>query len=245
MRGHLRRPKAGMTLVELLVVIAIIGVLVAILMPAVQAAREAARTAMCKNNLRQLGLAFLQYCDTNHGEFPQYVDSRTLVDHSWINTIASHFEKLDVIRICPDDLVGWQRLARKATSYVASDYIATQYVESPDIVTPPENCVHNFNKLRATSHTFLVFEAADPTDEINGELPDNSIWLKDHGHPSEWFSNKHIRLGIVTASVKMDIRLDRHNGTGNYLLADGHVDVIAATQVLEWIDALFDFAKPE
>ncbi len=60
---HLRK-SAGFTLIELLVVIAIIAVLIALLLPAVQAAREAARRAQCINNLKQIGLATLNFEST-------------------------------------------------------------------------------------------------------------------------------------------------------------------------------------
>jgi prepilin-type N-terminal cleavage/methylation domain-containing protein/prepilin-type processing-associated H-X9-DG protein len=65
----MRKLKLGFTLVELLVVIAIIGVLMGLLFPAIQYAREAARNASCRNNLRQIGLATLNFEDA-HKAFP-------------------------------------------------------------------------------------------------------------------------------------------------------------------------------
>lgn len=66
------KSETGFTLVELLVVIAIIGVLVSLLLPAVQAARAAARRTQCQNNIRQVGLAVLNY-ESAQKALPQFL----------------------------------------------------------------------------------------------------------------------------------------------------------------------------
>ncbi len=68
----LRSSRTGFTLIELLVVIAIIAILAAILFPVFAKAREKARQSSCQSNLKQMGLAILQYTQDFDERYPRY-----------------------------------------------------------------------------------------------------------------------------------------------------------------------------
>ncbi len=89
-RGSSVRRRGGFTLIELLVVIAIIGVLVALIMPAVQSAREAASRTQCINNMKQMGLAAMEYHDS-FGSFTGGWYCDPTVDTNCANTLAQSY----------------------------------------------------------------------------------------------------------------------------------------------------------
>ncbi len=78
---QMKRPNYGFTLVELLVVITIIGILMGLLIPAVNAARETARRNQCAANIKNLGLAAVQYENTK-GSLPPWVNKYGFFDAS-------------------------------------------------------------------------------------------------------------------------------------------------------------------
>ncbi len=100
------------TLVELLVVIAIIGILIGMLLPAVQSVREAARRTACSNNMRQIGLAVLNY-ESTFGEFPINQVGPGLPDgnggyesgfYSWLVPILPYVEQNNVFDLIQHEI---------------------------------------------------------------------------------------------------------------------------------------------
>ncbi len=146
--------KAAFTLVELLVVIAIIGILIALLLPAIQSARESGRRAQCMNNLRQLSLACVAYCDAE-GQFPAGMTTPVTEDPSTTINFGPNW----VIRILPfmefNDLYNQFDLTKYISDPSSTKNIATKAQSLNTMLCPSDSFYNSKPYIPGTSRAAM------------------------------------------------------------------------------------------
>ncbi|MDR3706811.1 MAG: DUF1559 domain-containing protein [Capsulimonadaceae bacterium] len=222
--------KKAFTLIELLIVIAIIAILAAILFPVFATAREKARQSSCLNNLKQIGLAFIQYCQ-DYDETTPYAcyGSSPCGSSGASSTTAGYllnpYIKTAAVWRCPSDSVATAPVATSGTgggwnnvSYAYNFYFMLlskpcSTDSSPQNLTPLQ-----ISQLQTPSSD-MVFSGA-----WAGGTNVSWYWLIDNvgnfGSRMEGSPNANMYNG--SAYVACPELATGHSNGGNASYADGH-----------------------
>ncbi len=203
--------KKGFTLIELLVVIAIIAILASILFPVFARARENARRASCQSNLKQIGLAVMQY--------QQDYDERTMPYEAgtttWMGTYVDNGT---------DDY------------FDLSNSLIQPYMKSGQVAQCPSSPIYPITSAQTTpvayayNTHYLSSEGAGGGGGVRGgvntaviEMPAETVLMMDGitwgGSPAAWGSPGYM-FGPSTGLTRGHAR---HLSTANVLWVDGHV----------------------
>jgi prepilin-type N-terminal cleavage/methylation domain-containing protein len=213
------RPTA-FTLIELLVVIAIIAILAAILFPVFAQARAKARQAACLSNVRQIGMAFLQYFQDNDEQFPNVRGQVT-----WVNTMQPYLRSRQILRCPSDDSVNWTqplpgKTALHMTSYTLNGYLA------PGVSKPEQG--GNFPSIAGISRPSSVIFLTETSKNF----------AENYFHAHVW--NPPVSTGhwLPDLGIPDDVRVDGHSGGFLSAYLDGHAKWNRWRQVW-WRDSAF------
>lgn len=205
-RTPARRHRA-FTLIELLVVIAIIGILIALLLPAVQKVREAAAATKCRNNMKQVGIAFHGYHDV-HQVFVgwtskynyvvpllPYIEQQNIAklfdySQSWANANNKLAINQDIpILVCPS--VRNSRVGKAVTDYCVADTISGAAKTNIGVPNTPPAAYQGFFGSTSNPPT----KAADVTDGLSNTY----LLFEDAGRP-DYYDGKNGNQGSYPAS---------------------------------------------
>lgn len=234
---HQSQPSRGFTLIELLVVIAIISILAAILFPVFAAAREKARQTTCASNMKQLGLAFVQYNQDYDETFLSGANSTH--DQGWAYQVYPYV-KATAAYTCPDDLFV-PTAAQITNGYTLCSYFANPYLMGGNGAGGTNGTPIVANQLISPALTVELGEATNSTMSANSTAahPDNSPTTDGLTYYSP-NGVMELQAGLLGAPEYTTLETPvapgahpdfpgRHTGGGaNWLAFDGHVKFITS-----------------